>query len=257
MSEIKVLGTEEIDGATFTGIEGGFGDGQRSMLVRDIAEAMGLSVKRINELINKKENRKRFNDGVEIMDLKTGRSGRPVLEEAGFTKAQVGNANNIYLLSERGYAKLLKIMDSDEAWEQYDKFVDGYFQYREAVRDAKPMTPLEMTRMAVVEVDDKVVAVEARMDEFEANALLSSPDYDTIGKEVSRKVHTYRKAHNVDRSQVGKLFQDLNGQIKEITQAPSRGRIKQKDFDMVMEFIDMWEPKTSTKMAVKQTELEV
>ena len=39
-------------------------------------------------------------------------------------------SKNIYLLSERGYAKLLKILEDDVAWEQYDKLVDGYFTLR-------------------------------------------------------------------------------------------------------------------------------
>ena len=38
-----------------------------------------------------------------------------VFQELDFTKAQVGNSKHIYLLSERGYAKLIKIMDTDLA----------------------------------------------------------------------------------------------------------------------------------------------
>lgn len=30
---------------------------------------------------------------------------------------QIAKSKNIYLLSERGYAKLIKIMDTDLAWE--------------------------------------------------------------------------------------------------------------------------------------------
>ena len=44
---------------------------------------------------------------------------------------QIAKANSIYLLSERGYAKLLKILEDDTAWELYDQFVDGYFDMRE------------------------------------------------------------------------------------------------------------------------------
>lgn len=51
-----------------------------------------------------------------------------------FTQAEIGNANNIYILSERGYSKLLKLLEDDLAWEQYEKLVDGYFTMRKAFK---------------------------------------------------------------------------------------------------------------------------
>ena len=36
-NQLKVLGTEHIGKITFTGIEGGFGQGKKAMLVKDIA----------------------------------------------------------------------------------------------------------------------------------------------------------------------------------------------------------------------------
>lgn len=250
MNEIKVLGTEEIDGQTFVGIEGGFGEGKRSMLVRDIAEAHGVNVKRLNENIER--NRKRFKDGVEIINLKNNSVvAQNDLKKMGFSQQAINRSSNIYLLSERGYSKLLKIMDSDAAWEQYDKFVDGYFQYRKAATQTKPMSATDQLRLAtksVVELDDRVT-------ELENNAALSPTDYTTIGTEVSRRVHAYAKLHHI--ADTGALFKDLNGQIKQVTGAGNRSRIKAKDYDMVIEFISNWTPTTATLTLVKQTELEV
>ncbi|KRN49909.1 hypothetical protein IV71_GL000913 [Fructobacillus fructosus KCTC 3544] len=48
------------------------------------------------------------------------------------------------------------------------------------------------------------------------------------------------------------MFKDLNRQIKEVTGAGNRSRIKSKDYDMVIEFIDNWEPATATKMLMDQ-----
>ena len=124
---VKVNGLVNIEGMKFHDIEGGFGEGKKAMLVKEIANIHGREVKKVNELIN--NNRKRFKDDVDIIDLKTGLSKGLVLE-MGFTNAQYGNANNIYLLSERGYSKLLKILEDDFAWEQYEKLVDGYFNMR-------------------------------------------------------------------------------------------------------------------------------
>lgn len=135
MEALKVLGTEKIGKIEFTGIEGGFGKGKKAMLVRDIALIHNSTIKRINELINR--NRKRFRDGIDLIDLKQV-VPNDLFSEYGFTKAQWGNANHIYLLSERGYAKLLKIMDDDKAWDIYDELVDNYFNMRVAIKENKP-----------------------------------------------------------------------------------------------------------------------
>ena len=58
MNELKNIGKQTIRQYEFTGIEGGFGEGKKAMLVKDIAEIHGSTVKRVNELINR--NRKRF-----------------------------------------------------------------------------------------------------------------------------------------------------------------------------------------------------
>ena len=47
---------------------------------------------------------------------------------------QISKAEHIYLLSERGYGKLIKIMDTDLAWEIHDQIMDEYFQLREEKR---------------------------------------------------------------------------------------------------------------------------
>ena len=100
MEALKVLGTEKVGKIEFTGIEGGFGEGKKAMLAKDIATIHNQSVGNINRIVN--NNRKWFEDGIDVIDLKTNASDASVLQNT-FTKAQWGNANNIYLFSERGY----------------------------------------------------------------------------------------------------------------------------------------------------------
>ena len=144
MKELTVKGLVTVEGMKFHEIEGGFGEGKKSMLVKEIAEIHGRELKKINELINK--NRKRFADNVDVIDIKTGLPKGLVLE-MGFTNAQYGNAKNIYLLSERGYAKLLKILEDDLAWEQYDKLVDGYFNMRKVIKEKTAITEKHLKDM--------------------------------------------------------------------------------------------------------------
>lgn len=131
MNELKILGTEKIGSFEFTGIEGGFGENKKSMLVKDIALIHEKEVKEVNRLIN--NNIRRFKNGIDLLDLKQVISNH-LFSDYGFTKAQWGNSNNIYLLSERGYAKLLKILEDDKAWEIYDELVDNYFNMRYVIQ---------------------------------------------------------------------------------------------------------------------------
>lgn len=141
MNELKVLGTEQIAGFKFTGIEGGFGEDKKSMLVKDIAMIHGSTVKRINELINRNQNR--FKKEVDIIDF-LGRSERlrDFAEKHGFITSN--RTEHVYLLSERGYFKLLKILEDDTAWDIYDQLVDGYFNMRQALDTSRLSPELQM-----------------------------------------------------------------------------------------------------------------
>jgi hypothetical protein len=135
METLKVLGTEKVGKIEFTGIEGGFGESKKAMLVRDIAKIHERPLFKINQLIN--DNIKHFKIGIDLIDLKQILS-KYMFSDYGFTKAQWGNAKHVYLLSERGYAKLLKVLDDDKAWDIYDELVDNYFNMRVAIKENKP-----------------------------------------------------------------------------------------------------------------------
>ena len=114
MEALKVIGQEKIGKIEFTGIEGGFGEG--------------------NQAINM--NQKRFKNGIDIVDLLNQSDGfRKFAEENGLIGSN--RTQHVYLLSERGYAKLLKIMDDDKAWDIYDELVDNYFNMRVAIKENK------------------------------------------------------------------------------------------------------------------------
>ena len=145
-AQLNVIGKEHIGHIEFTGIEGGFGDDKKAMLVKDIAKIHNRPIKAINQAINM--NRKRFKDGIDLLDLKF-QSGSIKLTEL-FSKQQIANYNNIYLLSERGYDKLLKILDDDKAWDIYDKLVDNYFNMRVAIKNNEPSL-VQQRRLSIME----------------------------------------------------------------------------------------------------------
>lgn len=135
---MKLLGKQIIGEKQFNGVVGGFGKDKRAMLVKDIATIHDKDIYHVNEAINK--NRKRFVDGADIIDLAIGIDETDTYEmllELGFTKQSLGSVKgrggNIYALSERGYAKLLKILEDDTAWDMYELLVNEYFQMKEVL----------------------------------------------------------------------------------------------------------------------------
>ncbi len=168
MNELKILGTEKVGNFKFTGIEGGFGENKKAMLVRDIAVIHNSNVRRINEVINR--NRKRFKDGVDIIDLLSNEDFAVVLNDSGFNQNQINASNNIYLLSERGYAKLLKILEDDKAWEIYDELVDNYFNMKYVIQkqDSYMITdPVQRAKRWIEEQEEHQVKLDKEVKKNE------------------------------------------------------------------------------------------
>lgn len=146
-TQLKVIGREHIGKIEFTGIEGGFGKDKKAMLVKDIAKIHERPSYKINELIN--NNAKRFKQGIDLLDLKSVILPKDK-EKYGFNQNAWNRAKHIYLLSERGYAKLLKILDDDKAWDIYDQLVDNYFNMRVAIKNNEPSL-VQQRRLSIME----------------------------------------------------------------------------------------------------------
>lgn len=188
MTALKLIGNQTIGKYEFTGIEGGFGEDKKAMLVKDIAEIHGTEIKRINEVINR--NKTRFKNGIDLMDLKVVVLNDHNLEQYGFTKMQISKSPYIYLLSERGYAKLLKILEDDTAWEIYDQLVDNYFNMRQSIKQGTTEY-LKQKRLEIMEENAKTrragLLFKSAMhtnSETAKEQILSDVVYELTGKKV-------------------------------------------------------------------------
>ncbi|WP_349550366.1 BRO family protein [Leuconostoc pseudomesenteroides] len=124
----------------------------------------------------------------------------------------------------------------------------------------KQLSPTEMLKLqndSILEVSEKVDRVEDKVDTYIENQAVNATDYGAISTAVTHRVHQYAAIHHIDKENRGPLFKDLNSQIKQVTGAGNRSRIKSKDYDMVIRFIDTWEPSTATKAIIEQMSLDL
>lgn len=126
--QIVIEGTSRVHDIDIPNVYGGFGPKQKSITDKTIAELHNMEAKNVRSRITKYI--KRFEKGIDYIDIKRA-CDVSTLIKLGYVKQSITQANNIYLLSERGYMKLIKIMDTQLAWDIYNELLETYFYLRE------------------------------------------------------------------------------------------------------------------------------
>lgn len=137
MQKLQIKGHQDFLGVNIPIIEGGFGENNRVMLVKTIADIHEMQTFKINEIIN--NNRDEFEDGIDIIDLKsvirsTDKELITKLNELGINQNAINKSNNIYLLSEQGYMALVSLMKNSKAKEIRKQLRREYFSMREQLK---------------------------------------------------------------------------------------------------------------------------
>ena len=236
---IKNNGLIKVEEMEFHDIEGGFGEGKKSMLVKEIANIHGRELRLINEAIN--NNRKRFVDKVDIIDLKGTDFVIDLIDSGIYTRNSINASKNIYLLSERGYSKLLKILEDDFAWEQYDRLVDGYFNMRKEIKD-NPYKNLSKELQAIFIHDEKIQKIEEDIKHLQDDVPLYTSECEVLQNKLKAKIvkllggksaPAYRNA-----SLRKKAYVDIQNQIKREFNVYSYKSISRKYYQKALETID-------------------
>ena len=213
---IKINDIKEINGMRFHEVEGGFGKDKKSILAKEIASIHNRKLFKVNELIN--SNRIRFKDNVDIVDLKGTELAIHLKDSGIYTQNSINASNNIYLLSERGYAKLLKIMNDDLAWKKYDDLINNYFKMRETIKNNKKprqkkvvkdrIADYTITGMRKLLENSKYFEIEKNINdiiEYHRNLAIKSRDKAYQKDEFKDKT----KYTNLIKNKIVKILEDI------------------------------------------------
>lgn len=129
MNELKVNGTQDFMGKEIPVIEGGFGEGQKAILVKTISEIHDTRLDKVNALIN--EHIDEFEIGIDLLDLMSNEKSLNLAKVLGFITNN--RQKNCYLLSEQGYMLLVGFMKTEKAKEIRKQLRREYFAMREVI----------------------------------------------------------------------------------------------------------------------------
>lgn len=206
MNKLEIKGTQEFLGINIPVIEGGFGENQKVILAKTIAEIHGVRNNDIQYLIN--ENIKEFEIGIDLLDLKVTDTIGYNFEELGFTKMQVSKSKNIYLLSEQGYMLLVGFMKTDKAKEIRKQLRREYFAMREIINSNEQLKAQLLLKLYNGGIDAVNAANElAKIESAEVAKPLNdkiekmTPAVETlntlINKDACWSVETFSKVLNI------------------------------------------------------------
>ena len=134
MNEIVIKGSQYFMGISIPIVYGGFGEGQKVVADKTVALIHNQPEREIRRRVV--DNIKKFKEGIDFIDLKprVGESHTlDFLTTMGYAKQSIVQTNHIYLLSERGYMKLIKVMNDDKSWDVMENFIDEYFRMKEHI----------------------------------------------------------------------------------------------------------------------------
>ena len=187
-------------------------------------------------------------------------------------KASNGKMNKEYLLTRDGFSLLVMGFTGKEALQWKLQYIEAFNRMEEYIKQQQshemPKMTLEEIMIAQLQeqqrikqqqavIEQQVQTVEQRMTNFEENSALDPGEYSLVCSRVSSRVHAVLKERGINREQVGELFKALNRDIKEITGVKTRTQLRKRHLDMVLDFINDWQPSRATMITINQMSLEI
>lgn len=215
--------------------------GMRVLTTQQIAEAYGVEAKKITDNFN--NNKSRYVEGKHFicLDGEELKRFKSETENLGFAR----NLNKLYLWTKKGAFLHAKSLNTDTAWEVYDRLVDSYFDHSNLLDGMSPELK------AALIVDKRVTKVEHRIDHIENDMPLFGAESDELSAHIRRRgaellggkkteayldnairQRVYRDIYNQLRREFG--IYDDEGKMK------SYKALKRKDLTDAHEFVDCY-----------------
>ena len=211
----------------------------RVLTTQQIAEAYGSDTRVISNNFNR--NKDRYVEGKHYICLEDGEK-REFVDHHQIDDGSK-KASKLYLWTEKGAFLHAKSLNTDMAWEVYDRLVDNYFNKK------KPMSPVEMMRIQLGMIDDH----EGRIADLEQNMTIDYGQQMSLGDIVNRVVvdalggKDSNAYHEIGR----KVFAECNRDLKHYFNVNARNNVPKKKFDEAVDYVKNWQPCTNTRIMIQ------
>lgn len=211
----------------------------RVLTTQQIAEAYGTDTKIISK--NFSRNKERYIEGKHFICLE-GEELKEFKTKRHFDDSS--RINKLYLWTEKGAFLHAKSLNTDKAWEVYDRLVDEYFEKG----SRKPMTIAEQIQLLAqgnVELEEKIEAVNDDLQEFKKDMPLLALECQKITKAKNQKVVPMLGGKDApaykDNSLRQLVYSDIDAQLRREFGVNTYKAIKRNQCDVAIKIINEYE----------------
>lgn len=213
---------------------------ERVLLTSQLAEVYETTENSIIQ--NFKRNKDRFVEGRDFILLK-GEELKKFLHMTN-SHLQISNMTRVlYLWTERGANRHSKILDTDQAWKQFDVLEETYFK----VKRMNSMELLKLQNKAIFELDERVVMLENNMtintsQQYHLSRLAREKAIKVLGGKRSNAYLLYSR----------KVFSSLWRDYKECFKIPSYRDTLKNDYQKAKDYLKKWQPDFNLLIAIDE-----
>jgi hypothetical protein len=218
----------------------------RVLTTQQIAEAYEADVKVISNNFNR--NKERYIEGKHFICLE-GEELKIFKTNHHFDESS--RINKLYLWTEKGAFLHAKSLNTDKAWEVYDRLVDEYFDKG----SRKPLTVAEQIQLLAQGTADH----EERIEKLENTMTIDYGQQKYLGDLVSIVVIEVIGGKNSNAySEIGKkVFAECNRDVKSYFGVNARNNIPKLRYEEAVKYIKGWQPCTNTKMQIRDCNYDI
>lgn len=185
-----------------------------------------------------------------------------MFHQATYVHPQNGQEYPIIYMNRDGFTLLAMGFNGKRALEFKLHYIEAFNEMEQQIkRPALPTSPRELAKLALdanEETNQRLDDVEDDLKDLKENQVIPNPEYSALSRRVNQRVSEVAHSYgHITKKQRGELFKDINGGIKKIANVSARSMLRKKDYQMVMDFINDWEPSTATKTIIRQTSLRL
>lgn len=209
----------------------------RVLTTQQIAEAYGTDSNVITKNFNR--NKDRYLEGKHYICLK----GEDLKEFRA--KGQIDvlpNVNTLYLWTEKGAFLHAKSLNTDAAWEVYERLVDSYFNRKKVLTTAEQIQILAKGNM---ELEHKIDSVDKDLQDFKQELPLLGVDMDEITHAVRKRGIDALGGKDSpayhDAAIRGQVYSDIYRELKHQFNCRSYKALKRNQLEQALAIIEEYE----------------